>query len=117
VRFLADENCDYAIVRSLRDAGHDVVAVCEVSPRATDPEVIDQCVRENRVLITEDKDFGQLVYASGARATGVVLLRFPADRRAGLLQALLRVIETRGEQLVGRYVVIQPGRARIGGLP
>ena len=61
LRFLADESCDFAIVRALRDAGHDVLAVADVSPRAPDPDVIDRAVRDSRVLLTEDKDFGQLV--------------------------------------------------------
>ncbi len=63
MRFLADENCDFAVVRALRAAGHDVVAIVEISPRAEDNVVIDLAMREGRILLTEDKDFGQLVYA------------------------------------------------------
>jgi len=61
--FLADESCDFAVVRSLRSAGYDVVAIAEIAPRTQDPEVIDLAVQQRRVLLTEDKDFGQLVYA------------------------------------------------------
>ena len=66
--FLADESCDFAVVRALRGAGHDVVAVAEVSPRAEGEVVIDLAVRGGRILLTEDKDFGQLVYAKIGRA-------------------------------------------------
>lgn len=59
MRFLADESCDFAIVRALRAEGFDVLAISELSPRASDETVIDLAVRENRVLLTEDKDFGQ----------------------------------------------------------
>ncbi len=73
---LADENADFAVVRALREAGHDVVAVSQLSPRANDRDIIDRCHREIRILITEDKDFGQLVYASGVPAAGVILHPF-----------------------------------------
>jgi predicted nuclease of predicted toxin-antitoxin system len=65
VRFLADESCDYGVVRALRAAGYDVHAVSEVSPRADDTEVIAAAAREERIVLTEDRDFGQLVYAHG----------------------------------------------------
>ena len=58
MRFLADESCDFAVVRALREAGHDVAAITEISPRATDEAVIERAAREERMLLTEDKDFG-----------------------------------------------------------
>jgi predicted nuclease of predicted toxin-antitoxin system len=65
LNFLADESCDFGVVRALRENGHDVLAVCEVAKRLEDSDVIELSAREDRVLITEDKDFGQLVYAHG----------------------------------------------------
>jgi len=84
VRFLADESCDYVVVRTLIGLGHEVLAVADLSPRADDESVIDLALRERCVLLTEDKDFGQLVHASGLDSTGVVLLRFPAGSRSGI---------------------------------
>ncbi len=52
-------------MRALRENGHDVVPVCEFAKRLEDSDVIDLSAREDRILITEDKDFGQLVYAHG----------------------------------------------------
>lgn len=63
-RFLADESCDFAVVRALREAAFDVVAVVEHAPGAADDQVIALSVKEGRVLLTEDKDFGQLVFAA-----------------------------------------------------
>lgn len=60
MRFLADESCDFAVVRALRAAGHEVVAIAEISPRATDEAVVEIAVREERILLTEDKDCGSL---------------------------------------------------------
>jgi len=110
MRFLADESCDFAVVRALRAAGHDVVAVAEIAPQAADETVIELAVREGCLLLTEDKDFGQLVYAAGC----VILFRFPARPRASLAEAVLKLVTGHGERLVGRFVVVQPGRIRIG---
>ncbi len=114
MRFLADESCDFAVVRALRGAGHDVVAIAEVAPRADDEWVIDMAVQEGRLLLTEDRDFGQLVYAAGHESSGVIFLRFPAGARARIADEVLSLVSERGEQLMGRFVVVQPGRYRIG---
>lgn len=114
MRFLADESCDFAIVRALRRARHDVTAVAEIAPRAEDPAVIALARSEGRVLLTEDKDFGQLVFASGTPSPGVILFRFVAKDRESLLRITVDLVEKRGPQLSGRFVVVQPGRIRFG---
>ncbi len=58
LRFLADESCDFAVVRGLRQAGCDALAVSEVSTRSDDLQLIKQATIEGRILLTEDKDFG-----------------------------------------------------------
>ncbi len=78
--FLADESCDFAVVRALRGAGHDVLAVADVSPRADDEQVLELARQEQRILLTEDKDFGRLVYADQQATGGVILIRYPAGR-------------------------------------
>jgi len=117
MRFLADESCDFAVVRALRAAGHDVVAVAELSRQAEDEGVIRLAIKEERILLTEDKDFGQLVYADRKTTRGILLLRFPATARSGLANAVLELVRRRGERLIGRFIVVQPGRIRIGGTP
>jgi predicted nuclease of predicted toxin-antitoxin system len=64
VRFLADESCDSVVVRALRAAGHDAATVSDVAPGAEDEIVAALANSESRVLVTEDKDFGQLAYAT-----------------------------------------------------
>ena len=63
VRLVADENCDFSVVIDLRAAGYDVVSITELMPGADDETVIDFARSERRLLVTEDKDFGQLVFA------------------------------------------------------
>jgi predicted nuclease of predicted toxin-antitoxin system len=64
LHFLADESCDFRVVRALRQAGHDVVAVNEETQRSVDKDLINQAAREHRIFLTEDKDFGWLVFVS-----------------------------------------------------
>lgn len=77
MRFVADEGCDFAVVRALRATGHDVTAILEIAPQAEDAVVIGLAVRERRILLTEDKDFGELVYAHASATSGVIFLRWP----------------------------------------
>jgi predicted nuclease of predicted toxin-antitoxin system len=57
LRFLADESCDFTIVRALREAGYDVHAIVEASPGADDEIVLALASESRAVLVTEDKDF------------------------------------------------------------
>jgi predicted nuclease of predicted toxin-antitoxin system len=73
MRFVVDEGCDIAVAQALRSAGHDVVAVAEIAPRAADDRVLKFALDDRRILITEDKDFGELVFAQGQKNNGVIL--------------------------------------------
>ena len=117
MRFLADECCDHAAVRALRSVGHDVETVGELSPEAEDPQVMELAATEGRILLTEDKDFGQLVYAAARHASGVILLRFPGNARSAIGPAVVSAVERLGEHLYGSFVVIRPGSLRISRNP
>jgi len=112
LRFLADESCDFAVVRALRGQGYDVLAVSEYMQRSVDSELIEQAHRENRILLTEDKDFGWLVFASHSVSAGVILIRFPNNLRSTLGQSVLQLVEKYGSELEDAFVVVQPGQVR-----
>lgn len=113
MRFLADESCDFAVVKALRNAGHNVTAITEISPGAEDEAVLVLARSETRILLTEDKDFGLLAYAGGRQTSGVVLIRFPAGVRSSLGQAILEVVTEFGDRMLGAFIVAEPGRARL----
>ena len=117
MKFLADEGCDFSVVRALRSAEYDVSSVSELSPHAEDADVIELALREKRILVTEDKDFGQLVYAHSKRTLGVIFLRYPVAARKRLSREVVKLVKERGETLVGCFVVVQPGRIRISPTP
>ncbi len=66
-----------------------------------------------RVATTEDKDFGELVYAHGARSCGVVLLRYQPAARITIERMMLDLAEQRGEKLMSEFVVVSPGKIRV----
>ena len=117
MNFLADENCAGPVIRALRNAGHDVIAIAEVAAGATDQQVLDRALNENRVLITEDRDFGNLVYAQSRPSAGVILLRFPANTRQAKPATLVEAVAAVGSRLQNSFTVVEPGRVRISSVP
>jgi predicted nuclease of predicted toxin-antitoxin system len=63
VKLVADESCAGAVISALRSARHDVLSIAESATGSPDEEVISQALDAERVLVTEDKDFGKLVFA------------------------------------------------------
>ncbi len=117
LRFLADERGDFSVVRALRADGYDVLAVSEYTQRSDDRELIAQSFRENRIMLTEDKDFGSLVFVSQVATAGVILIRFPGNRRETLVQTVRRFVQDKADEISGAFVVIQPGHVRISRNP
>lgn len=117
MRFLADECCDVAIVKALRKAGHDVKSVAETASGSDDTDVIRLAIREKRILITEDKDFGQLVYAHGHSSGGVIFLRYSVSARLRITEDVVKLVKQSGKTLIGCFVVVQPGRIRVSRIP
>ena len=113
MRFLADESCDFAVVRALRSTGHDVLAVSEFQSRSVDEELMELAHHTGRILLTEDKDFGWLAFVRHVTSGGVVLIRFPASARSGLAGSITRLVEELGAKLNGAFVVVRPGSVRI----
>jgi predicted nuclease of predicted toxin-antitoxin system len=116
MNFVADESCA-GPVRALREAGHDVVAIAEVAKGATDDQVLDRAVNERRVLITEDRDFGELVFARGRLSAGVVLVRFVNRARHAKPGTIVEAVAKLGSRLQVSFTVIEPGRVRISRRP
>ena len=76
--------------------------------------MIELAVSEQRILTTEDTDFGALVYAHAHASSGVILLRFPARARANLAHQVLHFVQQANDDARTAFVVLQPGRIRIG---
>lgn len=117
MRFLVDESCDVLLGHALREAGYNVQEVREAKPGANDEWVMNLAVIENRILLTEDKDFGGLIYAHGHKAIGVIFLRYPVSERRRIALDLVEFVKQKKENLIGCFVTVTPGRIRIGRMP
>ena len=116
MRLLADENFPRLAIEMLRSLGHDVLWVAETCPSAKDEHVLDLAVRESRVLLTQDKDFGELAFRRGLPATsGVVLLRVTPV--PSLVTELARKAFSAHTDFRGKFVVVEEGRIRERTLP
>lgn len=117
MRFLGDENCQLGSLRVLRDAGHDTVAITRDSPGITDRQVLELAVREDRIVLTFDKDFYRRVYEDQLPAPPGIdqfSLRQPQRREAG--ERLLSLLAC-GLQLDGFVTLITRQAADQSPLP
>ena len=113
MKFLADEGVDRQIVLRLREDGFDITYIAEFALGAVDPAILELANDEDRILITRDKDFGELAYRDRLVHAGIVLNRLfelTSERKAEIVSS---VIKQYGEELENAFTVIQPGRVRI----
>lgn len=112
MRWLADECVDAALVVRLRSAGHDVVYMAEIAPATSDTDVMALAQQDGRLLLTEDKDFGDLVFRRGGLVPGIVLLRIDPAMHALKSRRLDAVVGRFGDNLFGRYMTVEEARFR-----
>src|SRR5207302_1103903 len=84
---------------------------------ASEGQVLERALKEKRVLITEDRDFGELVYARGRSSSGVILVRFPSRARRAKSATVIEAVSKLGSRLGDAFTVVQPGRLRISSRP
>ncbi len=113
MRFLADENFPGGAVVRLKERGHDVVWVRGAAPGKTDAEIIAWAIRDKRIILTFDKDFGEIASRTGLTTiSGVVLFRLPMRPGAAMSDMLAARIDERGDW-AGHFSVIEPARVRM----
>ena len=117
MQFVADESCAAPVISALRAAGHDVIAIAEIGKGTADERVIERAFSERRVLVTEDADFGELVYARGQPSAGVIFAKFHRRVRRIKPAAVVEAVAQLGERLRGGFTVVEPGRVRVGRRP
>jgi predicted nuclease of predicted toxin-antitoxin system len=113
VRLLVDVSAGEAITQALRGLGHDVLDVRDRDPRMADIDILSWSVAEQRLVVTMDKDFGELIYRSALPHTGVLLLRLEAARTAEKVRTVEAIFGQYADQLIGRFAVFQDGKLRI----
>jgi len=116
VRFLVDECTGPSVARWLRQQGHDVFSVYEEMRGAEDEDILGKACVQNRILITNDKDFGEKVYRLNRPHKGVVVLRLNNETNASKTNALQCLLNAFGTELVDRFVVVTETQVRFARL-
>ena len=113
MRLLANENFPGLAITALRSHGHDVTWIREDSPGISDHDVLSRATAEGRILMTFDKDFGELVFRLGLNApSGVILFRIPPDSPSFVAQTAVTVLENRTDW-AGHFSVVDENRVRM----
>ena len=113
MKFIVDESTGAAVVEYLRRAGHDVLAVAEVMPQADDRGILIRATSEERILVTNDKDFGELVFRNRQTYIGVVLLRLHDESPTSRVNVMKAVLEQHADRLAGHFAVATEATVRI----
>ena len=111
--FLADESVDKQIIDRLRDDGSDVFSIAEEHPGISDEEVLQLAADQEAILITADKDFGDLVYQQMRANSGVVLLRIAGLSQDEKCAVVSRTINKHVSKLYNNFTVIGKSSVRI----
>ncbi len=115
--FLANENVPGEVVNAVRRAGHDMTWMSELSPGAADDDVLAMSLAESRVLVTFDKDFGEMVFRRGQKATCGVVLPRPRLQSPDHLCRFTVAVLGQGLAWTDHFAVAHEGRLRMIPLP
>ena len=110
---LADENIYHSIIAALRAAGFPVISIYESHRSISDVAIIELSRNPLRLILTEDKDFGEWVFAHGIRDISVIFLRYHFRDTAALLATLLELLRIRLPDLQGGFTTVGVKKIRI----
>jgi len=117
MRLLANENFPGDAIAALQQRGHDVVWVRTDTPGSSDIEILARAQRENRIVVTFDKDFGELAFRSGLPASsGIILFRISIPSSAHVARVTVAAFESRNDW-AGHFAVVEDRRIRMTPLP
>jgi predicted nuclease of predicted toxin-antitoxin system len=113
MRFLVDECTGPAVAEWLRLQNHDVISVYDEIRGADDRDVIQKAYEQDRILITNDKDFGELVFREKKPHKGIILLRLEDERTANKISVLKHLLEKYEKYIPGSFIVVTETNVRI----
>ena len=112
MKFLVDENIEQKVVVYLRKEHHEVISISEISPSVDDKAVLKLANVDKRIILTNDKDFGELVFRLEMSSVGIVLLRLRKETADSKIQKLKYLLENYKEKIKDNFVVITDQKIR-----
>ncbi len=113
MKFLVDECTGPVVAQWLKKQGHNVFSVYDESRGMTDDDVVEKAYAEERILVTNDKDFGEKIYRDKKPLMGVILLRLEDERANNKIIVLQRLLESYSDRLHGNFLVATEEQVRI----
>lgn len=113
MKFLVDESVEYSVAAFLRSRKYDVVAVTDNFPGSSDEKVLSYSDKEGRILITNDKDFGELIFHLRMLHAGVILLRLQREEASIKIEKLKILLRKYSKKIPGSFVVVSSSKIRI----
>ena len=113
MNFVADESVDQQIVERLRQEGHAIRYIVETGPGASDEDVLELAKHEGAILLTADKDFGEMVFRQRRVTEGIIFIRLAGQSRRRKAEIVTSAVKRHGEELLRAFSVITPGGIRI----
>ncbi len=110
---LADENIDIDIINSIRKIGIEVFSIYESNRGLSDEQIIQISKSPPRIILTEDKDFGEWVFSHHEKEISVILLRYSYKEIDGIISKLTKLLEDLSKNLFGKYTTITINKIRI----
>ncbi len=110
-KILADENIPRTAIQSLRSLGYDVVSVWEVNPGISDEQVVQLAIREKRIIITFDKDFGRIALTN-PNVPGVILMRIPPVNPEYITNRIISALKS-VENPYDKLIIVRRNTVRI----
>jgi predicted nuclease of predicted toxin-antitoxin system len=119
MRFLADMGVSMRVIEWLCSSDHDAIHLRDEGlQRLSNGEIFQKAIREERIVLTFDLDFGEIVAASGGRSVSVVLFRLRNTRAEFVIQRLKIMLEQSTKELAqGAVVLVEDGRHRVRRVP
>ena len=113
MRFIVDECTGPAVAEWLREQKHDIFSVYDDSRGLDDEGILQKAAADDHILITNDKDFGELIFRDRKKHKGVILLRLDDERAANKIRVLKVLLKRYADKLADNFVVVTETTIRI----
>ncbi len=113
LKILVDENISSKIIQYLKDKGFIVISIEKEYRGISDKEVLEVAKKENAIILTEDSDFGEWIFAHKEKCTGVVFLRYKHHELLEIMDSINKILTEHKETFYGKFVVITKNKIRI----
>ena len=106
VKFLVDECVGPTVAKWLKQNNYNVISIYDDSPGIDDYSVLKKAIQENRILVTSDKDFGEMIFKNKMKHCGIILLRLVNEKPSNKINVLESLLKNYAQDLFGNFVVV-----------